>query len=195
MNIKRHTLTVTGTIIVALITLFSAWAAENDPKKAAQKPAAAPSNPTAQPAAAQPNAIARAAAIAGVPKCVGRIGQITDFVTANTQSSGLLFTAPSAQNSRISSASLEVSTSDTLTYVGTSFAPGPSANECSGLYEAVTYWQNRCDDVGAKAFGSFKRITPLGRVIAMLDGGPGVRVFLMPAGQGCISIKKEMIYQ
>lgn len=30
--------------------------------------------------------------------------------------------------------------------------------------------------------------------VFMLDGGPTVKVFLMPAGSGCVSVKKEMVY-
>lgn len=183
MVIKRYTSTALGAVLMLLIATSGALAQEK--KEATQKtPAATPANPFTQ-----------AAAKAGLSKCVRRIGQITDFVTAKTQSKGLLFTAPKTPDSRISSISLEIRSPNALSYAGATFAPGSPAGECGGLYEAVTYWNNRCDDVGAKAFGKFKRTTPLREAIATLDGGPNVKVFLMPAGQGCVSIKKEMIYQ
>ena len=30
-------------------------------------------------------------------------------------------------------------------------------------------------------------------LLGLLDGGPATKVFLMPAGDGCVSIKKEVV--
>jgi hypothetical protein len=61
------------------------------------------------------------------------------------------------------------------------------------MYEAVVYWNMKCDDVAARQFAGLKQIGALRKDITMLDGGPALNVFLMPAGSGCISIKKEVV--
>lgn len=198
MNFKSLAMTV-GLLVAALslTSTLPAQAVEKSTEKSTKVPTKTAPTPAAQPQAAAPpvNQITQAVAQAGVSKCLGRINQISNFLTANTQSGAMLFTAPAEADRRLASVSLEVQAPNALSYAGATFAPGAGANECSGMYEAVTYWNNTCNDVGSKAFGTFKRANPLRQVIASLEGGPTVRVFLIPAGQGCISIKKEMVYQ
>ena len=78
-------------------------------------------------------------------------------------------------------------------YATSTYAP-LGKNGCDGLYEAVDWWPNRCPDVAAKVFTHFKAAGKLLRNIQVLEGGPAIRVFLMPAGSGCVSIKKEVVY-
>ena len=62
------------------------------------------------------------------------------------------------------------------------------------MYETVSYWGNRCEEVAKRAFPNFPPAGKLGESIDMLDGGLYMRIFLMPTGPGCLSIKKEMVY-
>lgn len=75
-------------------------------------------------------------------------------------------------------------------------APGPNGY-CRASYEAVTYWAMACDDVAKSAFPTFKRSTPLRQYLLVLDGGPSAKVFMMslPANRGCVTIKKEVLFQ
>lgn len=53
-----------------------------------------------------------------------------------------------------------------------------------------------CQSIGAvcrKKFGTFKKIGALSKNINVLDYGVSTKVFLMPAGKGCVSIKKEIV--
>lgn len=146
-----------------------------------------------KPAAAQKiNGLAQAAANAGVVDCVGRIQQVGNFLTADSKSGAFMFLAPAEANRHMASASLEIQTGGASTYASASFAP--NGQGCGALYETVAYWGNGCEDVAGKAFAAFPRSGKLSETILMLDGGPNVRVFLMPAGLGCLSIKKEIIY-
>ena len=139
------------------------------------------------------NAITGAAAKSGIDKCLGRIDQVTGFVTADSQSGAYLFVSPDQPDSSLVSASMEVQAKNALAYSSASFAPVGSGG-CSGMYEAVTYWAENCDIVGSRGFPQLKKTGVIQRHIQILQGEGTIRLFLMPAGQGCISIKKEVIF-
>lgn len=153
------------------------------------------------PAPAQPdrtgipavNAITQTATQAGVLSCATRINQVTDMLTARSRSGAFLFLPRSQPDQRIFSASLEVLGEGVpAVYASESFAPN-QANGCGVMYEAVAYWNASCDDVATRQFPGNKRVGVLYRNIAILDGEDSVRIFLMPAGTGCVSIKKEVL--
>lgn len=139
------------------------------------------------------NGLAVAAANGGVVDCVGRIHQVTDFLTKDTKTGAFLFLAPTEANRSIASTSLEIQKNSISTYASASFAP-VGATGCAALYETIAYWGNRCEDVARKVFPAFPVTGKLGTTTTMLDGGDAVRVFLMPIAQGCLSIKKELLY-
>jgi hypothetical protein len=154
---------------------------------------AAPANAHAKAAKPVVNAITEAAMKAGVKSCKDRINQVSNFLTANTNSGWLLFQPTSQPDQRLISVSMEAATKDVASaYVSESFAPN-QANGCAGMYETVVYWEAGCPDVAKKQFTTFKGAGVLSKNISILDGGAGVRVFLMPAGKGCVAIKKEVL--
>jgi hypothetical protein len=135
--------------------------------------------------------VANYAAQNGVRQCVGRIDQVSNFLTAGATSGAAVFLPPREPDRGLTSVSIEVQGSNGLSYVNTAYAP--SSVGCDGVYEAVTYWAGNCDQVAA-SFPGFTPAKPLRQYIQTLDGGPTAKVYLMPAGQGCISIKKEVVY-
>ena len=149
---------------------------------------------TAAPAANTPYAIG--AQRNGVIKCIGRINQVTAFLTANTSNSGMVLNAPGAEvNQKLVSTVIEAQASaGGPSFISASFAPGINNGECSGTYDAVTFWPAGCAQVATTNFAAFKPTQPLSKTVVTLDGGPLVKVFLMPAGTGCVSIKKEVLY-
>ena len=90
---------------------------------------------------------------------------------------------------------LEVQGGNQLSYVDTSFAPNPAANECGGMYERVTYYPMSCDAVASSQYPKMKRVNNLRQSIMTLDGGDKLKVYLMPASQNCVAIKKEVVYR
>lgn len=137
--------------------------------------------------------ITQAAVRAGVLSCSARINQVASFLTANSQSGAFLFTPGAQSDQRLFSTSLEVSGPNAPpAYASASFAPN-QANGCGALYETVAYWPNGCDKVAAQQFAGLKDGGKLGNRTQVLVLGPSSRVFLMPAGSGCVSIKKEVI--
>ncbi len=136
--------------------------------------------------------VAQGAAQSGIRRCLPRIDQVVNFLSAGGQTGAMVFASPVDADNRLSSVGLEVLGSNGLSYIDTGYAPNVSG--CDAMYQTVTHWTNACDEVARVAFPSFKKATVLRQYITVLDGGPSAKVFLMPAGAGCVSIKKEVLY-
>lgn len=170
---------------------------------AAAKPVA--KSPPAAPVVAPPippiqtpgplNQVAQAAMGGGVQKCANRISVVTSFLSGSGPAGTVLFVAPTNQDKSIVSASMETSSPDLpLAYSSATFAPGAAPAACSAEYEQITYWTAVCGEVAAKVFTTFKLVGALRQHIQVMEGGRDVRIFLIPAGPGCVAIKKEVVY-
>jgi len=138
------------------------------------------------------NAVTQAAVSTGVLACAGRINQVSSFLGYTPQAGALLMTPPAQPDQRLIPLAMEVPNEFGAAYVSASFAPN-QANGCGATYDAVVYWPQKCDAVAAKQFASLKKVGQLKKAIAVLDGGVATKIFLMPAGSGCVSIKKEVV--
>lgn len=139
------------------------------------------------------NSVAQAAQKAGIVNCLGRINQVSNFLVAGSEQSGASLTvSPQTPNEHTASLAFEIKSPQVLSYASADFAP--LASGCGGTYEAVTHWQNSCKDVAKKGYAQLKFIGAIQSNILVLEGGPQLRVFLMPAGKGCVAIKKEVVY-
>jgi hypothetical protein len=139
------------------------------------------------------NAVAQAAQKAGITDCLGRINQVSNFLTTGAQQSGAsLSVSPQTPNEHTASIAFEIKSPQVLSYASADFAP--LATGCGGTYEAVTHWQNSCKEVASKGYAQLKFVGVIQNSILLLEGGPQLRVFLMPAGKGCVAIKKEVVY-
>jgi hypothetical protein len=179
---------------LCLATLAPLWAhAQTAGVLAPPVPApAAATAPSAAPAAT-PNAVTVAAVQQGVLSCASRINQVTHFLGFGPQAGAVLMPHAQQPDTRLLPLALEVPTDAGSAYVSATFAPG-QANGCGATYDAVSYWPQKCEAVAAKQFAGFKRMEQaLRKNITVLDGGAATKVFLMPAGSGCVSIKKEVV--
>jgi hypothetical protein len=70
-------------------------------------------------------------------------------------------------------------------------SPGPG---CSGFYEQVIYWPQPCDELKKSVFAAFQPPHPLLRDVEVSELSPAVQLYLIPAGAGCTSVKKEMFH-
>lgn len=131
---------------------------------------------------------------AGVRKCLGRIEQVARFLTGNSSNvGGHYFISPARPDDMMISLSMEIQQSGTdPAYASASFAPN-QANGCGGLYETVVYWPQNCETVAQQQYSDLQRVGLLSRQIIVLKGSSALKIFLMPAGTGCVAIKKEII--
>ncbi len=151
--------------------------------------------PAAQPApAATPgvNPITQAAVKAGIFACTSRINEVMSYITANSTSGAYLFLPKKLPDQSIFSVSVEVQVKDVQPlYASATFAPLTSG-QAGAVYDVVEYVPQSCDYMEKNIFKNLKRIGILKKDIRILDGG-SVKIFLMPAGTGCVVIKKEVV--
>jgi len=155
----------------------------------AQVPAVDPTDKNQPPS----TPVTQAAAKAGLRSCLNRIEQFTKYLTAPGQAGVFLFTASEKSDQRVFSASMEVLLPTGSVYASSSFAP-VGTDGCGALYETVSWWPNSCGEVAIQAFAQLRPANKLARNIQVLAGEKTLRVFLMPAGPGCVSIKKEVVF-
>lgn len=184
-------------VVIGLYLCFPTGATAADTKRIEAPPLAVQpriQTPPYQPPHPSVNSITLATVKSGVIACTSRINQITNFLTAGNQGVGAnLFTPPATPDQKLVSVSMEIPTTNTSSaYVSASFSPN-QVDGCDGMYEAVAFWQVPCNETAAKNFTSFKQTGTLSKNIQVLDGGRLIKVFLLPAGQGCVSIKKEIV--
>jgi hypothetical protein len=138
------------------------------------------------------NAITQAFVQQGALNCVSRVEQVTNFLGFSPQAGVVLMFPPAQPDQRIIPLAMEVEINNSSAYVSAAFAPN-QANGCGAVYDAVIYWPQKCDALADKAFAGFKQAGKLRKYIIVLSGGVASKVFLMPAGKGCVSIKKEVV--
>jgi len=140
------------------------------------------------------NNITQDALQAGIRTCANRINQISNFLTAGISGIGHVMFIPSNNSDRqMASVSMEIPLKTGTAYASATFAPECGSNNCAGMYETVFYWPEKCASVAEKQFGAFKKAGALSKNIYVRDDGKSTKVFLMPAGTGCVTIKKEII--
>jgi len=189
--------------VVASLTIAAGLYAAPPATKTPTKPAAAPKTAQATAPAPAPapapqnqaptvNSVTQAAVKAGVLASAGRINQVMTYLTGTSQSGAFLFLPKTQPDQSIFSASLEIQNPNaTPIYASASFAPLPDGRP-GAVYDAVQYVQQSCEFVEKNIFKNLKRTGILRRDVIALDGG-NVKIFLMPAGSGCIVIKKEVV--
>ncbi|MEI8175295.1 MAG: hypothetical protein WCG78_00315 [Candidatus Omnitrophota bacterium] len=123
---------------------------------------------------------------------MSRINQVITYLTADTQNSAYLFLPRQAPDRSIFSASLEIEVPNAgPVYASASFAP-LSGGQAGAVYDTVEYVAQTPDNVEKNFFKGLKRVGVIRKDIVVLDGG-AVKVFLMPAGSGCVVVKKEIV--
>ena len=114
------------------------------------------------------------------------------YLTTNTVSGAYLFIPKTQPDQSFFSASLELQIpNQTPVYASASFAPTTNGR-AGAVYDAVQYVSQSCDYEEKNVFKNFKRAGVIKKDVVILDAGI-VKIFLMPAGSGCVVIKKEVV--
>lgn len=173
-----------GACSTAFLALSAGAQQANAPAAAAQ-PAAAQSAPAA-------NAVTATLQKSGVRKCAAQIQKVTDFLTRGGKMGVVTFPAAANPDDSLISLSAEIQAGNVLTYASANFAP--RADGCSGEYEQVTHWQNTCEQVYTAQFASFKPAGVMMQAVKVYSNAPGTRIMMVPAGTGCVVVKKEVLH-
>ena len=185
------------------LACLTAAQAQPDPaaKKRVTPPAAAkPAEPQAALAAnfaaagGQGKALSEVLARAGVVTCGPRVEQIGDFLLKQGEAGAFLFLPESALDRRQVGVALEVATvgNGPSAYASADFSPEASGG-CDAGYQVINYWPVGCAELARTTFAANKPLGVLKRNIQTLELTELGRIFLMPAGNGCVSIKRELM--
>lgn len=197
------------TLLMAVLVATGSHGAEKKPAPETKKPAqgTAPAQPKAAPDAqkTQPapqqaqkvniTPVTQAMLNAGVKNCANRVNQVSTFLIQNSQSSGAaMFIPQGTPDAKLVSTSMEIQYQNLPTaYSSATFSP-LAGGGCDAVYDTVAYWNASCQNVFQNQFKGFKQIGVLSKTIPVLGAQGNVRVFLMQAGNGCVSIKKEVVW-
>lgn len=128
---------------------------------------------------------------AGVKRCAPIVRAVAAFVTENSKAAFVVRslgavpdTAPAVVTVESAHAALGTTRYATISVV-------PSEN-CSGFYEQTIYWPAACPAVKAQYFANFPATKPILKNIQLSAASPTVSLQLMPAGTGCVTMKKEI---
>lgn len=67
------------------------------------------------------------------------------------------------------------------------------AGTCAGSYQQTIAWPQSCDELKRTVFASFNAEKILFRSVRQSELTAGIQLYLFPASQGCVSVKKELI--
>ena len=137
----------------------------------------------------QINAIAQTALQKGVNKCAGTINVVTNYLGFSSQSGAVFTPNVNAPDTKTSSVVMEIPLPKNTAIVSATFSPHP--NGCQASYDAVIYWPDKCEAVIKSQFSNLKYVRKLKENVMQLEG-PNINFYLMAAGKGCISLKKEV---
>lgn len=129
---------------------------------------------------------------AGVKRCLDQIQRVTSALSTGASMGTTVYPAARNPDDSLLSLSSEINNGKTLSYASINFAP--RADGCSAEYENVSHWSNTCDEVLAVQYAGFKPMGVLQQHIRVFYNSPANRVMLIPAGTGCVVIKKEIVH-
>ena len=145
--------------------------------------------------ASGPSALTMAAVQKGVLTCANQIDKVAKLTGFGADSAAAILPLSEQPDKSIVSMFMANSVGrDQKAYVSATFAPGP-ASGCTATYDSVVYWKRNCSKVYQENFSGSKKIEKWDSQLNLFDVSPNMKYVLMPAGEGCVSIKKEILSQ
>lgn len=135
--------------------------------------------------------IAAAAAKAGIKRCAPIIKRVAEFLIEDGDAGFRLKSLGNDADTAPVTLSLETRHKALGTTRYSTIMIVPQAN-CSGYYEQSIFWPMACPDVKANNFANFPPAAFLHSAVALSEASQTVQLALMPAGAGCMSVKKEI---
>lgn len=148
------------------------------------------SAPTAVEKSSWSNPVTKALAQTGVHRCLSQVDRVTRFL-ANGQKPNVYLYAPNppADQSTIFLSQELRSQNNSSVYASATFNPN-EAGSCEGSYETVSYHPSSCNDLANSQLRALTSRRTVGN-IQMFDVSATTSTFLMAAGTGCLTVKKE----
>ena len=122
-----------------------------------------------------------------ITTCASRIKQAVIALSGNQPVDFVI--EPMAMNANVATNIITIESAETQ---GSRYSILQVNPACDGLYTQTIYWSKPCATVKAEDFPNFADDRTLVRRVLSYRAGPALQLSLMAAGQGCISVKKEM---
>lgn len=129
----------------------------------------------------------------GSAACAGMARVVGEKLIGTNASSGVSLTAAPANGSGMFSPSLD-SRDGAGPHFVSAFLIANSRGGCDAGYDDVRYWPKSCADLAVQELANLGVLKPLGAVVSTFIMGPNQHVYLMPAGPGCVTIRKELLF-
>lgn len=137
------------------------------------------------------NVVVKHAEKAGVKKCLPAIKSLSDFIIKRGDAGAYSMWNTKNPDNNIFSSSIERTFTDGVIF--TDFTVSPVASgACSAIYNKIWYESKSCIAVVKEKYEKAKYKGELNKNITYLDDND-VDTYLMPAGGGCIVIRKELV--
>jgi hypothetical protein len=129
----------------------------------------------------------------GIVTCLPAVKNISEFLLGDHSNYGASSSwATENTDKQMFISRIEKTYKDGDSELMTMYVAPTTSGLCASAYEKVTYWPSSCMKVAKETFSTFEYKGELNEVITHLakDGDP---LFLMKAGNGCVSIKQERV--
>ncbi len=190
MNLSNRRFETFSIICFSLLTIILVSGCASSATQAQAQVAV--SSQQTQPSTTQLNPIATAVQQMGDNQCTAQVNQVTNFIGFNQNSGAVLMTnQQQPANQRLIPVVMEQPVGKGTALISATFAP--TTHNCNATYDAYAIWGGSCKTVAETKFGQLTAQRQLKKNITVLDGGSQLKVFLMQAGDMCVSVKKETI--
>lgn len=122
-----------------------------------------------------------------ITTCAPRIKQVIIALSDNQNADFIFEPMSTNPNTATNVVTMESAFNDTSRLTIIHFNP-----DCGGTYEQTISWNNSCPDVKANFFPRFMPDRMIQKNITSYRTGNNLQLSLIPAGNGCVSVKKEM---
>ncbi len=143
------------------------------------------------------NAIGQQAQTWGVSQCLGGVSYLSGFLTAGMNANWLLTRGTGNADEELFAATIVgEETSSGLRGISNLYAAPVWGGGCDTAYESTIYIAAQCRQARDAVFPTFTTPLELGSTVVdafTTESGTG-RLFLMPAGPGCVAVKSEIFY-
>lgn len=139
------------------------------------------------------NPVAMLAGQLGASKCADVARKIGEQSVGAFPSAGVVLAPPTGAEHAAFSASVETRDGIGMHFVSAFLAPNDRAG-CDGGYDDIRYWPKVCDQLVIDELRGLNGIRPLGPEIGTVVVAANQHIYLMNAGTGCVTIRKEMMF-
>jgi hypothetical protein len=130
---------------------------------------------------------------AGVVKCLPAVQKVSQFLHDGKNHGAHSSWGTANPDKQMFTSTIERTYSDGA-HMSSIFVAPLSTGACATAYERVAYWDKSCLALAKDTFSDFEYKGELNKFVTILSKkSGGGSVYLMAAGTGCVSVRKETI--